>query len=64
MEKVDIENAGINVLVEMNGGIHLAGMAEDEFEAIKFLIKRSIVNIIPTGKTQAELLEFVNYKDV
>lgn len=64
MEKVDIENASINVLITSNDKVHLAAIDKQAFETIEFLIKRSLVYIIPTGKTQAELLEFVNYKDV
>jgi len=60
--EVNIENAQVNLLLEVNGKIHLVGMDKDKFEAVEFLIKKSVSAIIPTKKTQQDLLDFLDYK--
>lgn len=61
MSKVNIENSTVNVLLELDGEIHLVAMEPDKYDAVSFLIKASVDTIIKTGKTQAELLNFLNY---
>lgn len=62
MESIDTELLTVNILIEYNGELHMVAMKKDNFEAVSFLTKRSIDLLIKTGKTQTELLEFLNYK--
>ncbi|RST57664.1 hypothetical protein D5F11_021630 [Siminovitchia terrae] len=62
MEKRSIDNATVNILLELDGKVHLVGMEKDALDTITFLIKRSTEQIVETGKTQMELLNFLNYK--
>lgn len=60
--EVNIENAQVNLLLEVNGKIHLVGMDKDKLDAVEFLIKNSVSAIVPTNKTQRDLLDFLDYK--
>lgn len=62
--EVKIDDAQVNLLLEVNGKIHLVGMSKDKLDAVEFLIKNSVSTIIPTKKTQQDLLEFLDYKGV
>lgn len=61
MKRIDITGATVNILLEVEGEIHLVAMEQDELDAISFLTKRASKEVIKTGKSQAELLEFLNY---
>lgn len=60
--KVNTENATVNVLLEINGQIHLVGMSQDKVDAVSFLVKRAVEAVIPTKKTQGQLNDFLGYK--
>ena len=62
LSKVSIDNAQVNLLLEVDGKIHLVGMDKDKLNTVEFFIKNSVDTIIPTKKTQQDLLEFLDYK--
>ncbi|MEK5038788.1 hypothetical protein [Sporosarcina sp. FSL K6-3457] len=62
MNKVNIEDATVNILIELDGQVHLVAMEQDKFDAVSFLAKASASTLVKTGRSQAELLEFLNYK--
>lgn len=62
-EKVSLENATVNILIELNGKVNMVAMKKDKYDAISMLSKVSAETLIDTGKTQAELLRFLNYKE-
>lgn len=59
---IDVTNATVNILMEIDGKIHLIASEKDKYETISFLVKNSIEYAIPTDKTQSDLLKFLNYK--
>lgn len=61
MSKVNIEHATVNVLIELNGEVHLVAMNRDKYDAVTFLAKASVDTLIKTERTQKELLEFLHY---
>lgn len=56
--KVSLKDAQVNIMLEIEGSIYLVGFVRDDLEAIHTLIKSSASGVYPTGKTQADLLEF------
>lgn len=60
--EVNIENATVTVLLEIDGQVHLVAMHKDKLTMIEFITKRAAEVVIPTGKTQNELLAFLNYR--
>lgn len=60
--KIDVTNATLNILMEIDGKIHLIAVKKDKYETISFFVKSSIEYAIPTDKTQVDLLKFLNYK--
>lgn len=61
-DAVNLMNATVNVLIELNGQVYLVAMKKENFDAVSFIAKRSVENLVETGKTQTELLDFSNYK--
>lgn len=59
---VNLMNATVNVLIELNGQVYLVAMKKDNFDAVSFIAKKSVENLVETGRTQTELLDFLNYK--
>jgi len=57
-----MEITNVNILVEVNGKLHLAAMDKDKLEAIEFLIKKSVEVVVPINKTQEDLLKWVGVK--
>lgn len=62
MSKVDITKATVNILIELNGEVHLVAMEKDKFDAVSLLAKASADTLVKTGITQNELLKFLNYR--
>ena len=62
MKKINIEAATVNILIELGGEVHLVAMERDKFDAVTFLTKASASTLVKTGRSQAELVEFLNYK--
>ncbi|KIL79549.1 hypothetical protein [Bacillus badius] len=60
--EINIEDSQVSLLLEIDGEVHLVGMDKEKLEAITLLVKRSIELVVPTGKSQKELREFLNYK--
>ncbi len=61
MTKINLENATVNLLLEVNGQVYMVAMKKDKYDAISMLTKVSAKNIIPTGKSQKDLSEFIGY---
>lgn len=62
--RVNIENAQVSLLLEINGEIHLVVMEKDKLEAVELMIKLSAEAAVPTGKSQKELNVFLGYNKV
>lgn len=60
---LDIQEAQLSLLIEIDGKVHLIGMDKKKLEVINFLIKESISVVIPTNRTQQDLRNFLNYKN-
>lgn len=58
MEK-NIEDAQVNILLEIDDQIHLVAMEKQHLDAIDLLVKSSISSAIPVGKNQDDLLKFL-----
>ncbi|WGT37920.1 hypothetical protein QH639_19150 [Lysinibacillus sp. 1 U-2021] len=61
--KLDIQDAKLSLLIEIDGKVHLIGMDKEKLDAVNFLIKKSISIVIPTNRTQQDLRNFLNYKN-
>lgn len=59
MSTVNLENAQVNVLVEVNGDICLVAMSKEQLQAIETLVKMSVAKLYKTSKTQADLNKFL-----
>ncbi|TKI65583.1 hypothetical protein FC756_16165 [Lysinibacillus mangiferihumi] len=55
-------NAQISILFEINGQVHLVGFEKERLEGLTELIKMAVEVAVPTGKSQAQLREFLNCK--
>ena len=62
MPKISVKDAMVNVFLEINGEIYLVAMKKDRLETIQALVHSSADAVIPTGKTQGQLNDFLNYK--
>lgn len=60
---VNIDNATVNILIDLDGLVYMVATKKDNLDAISFLCKRAVESVIPTGKSQTELNEFLNYKE-
>lgn len=63
MTKVNIDQLDIAILAFRNDEVYLVAMEKERLEAITGLAKIATTNIIPTGKSRAELLGFLNYEE-
>lgn len=61
-EKLNVENASVNILLDVDGKIYLVAMKKDQMEAINSLVKMAATNVIPTGKTNYEFLKFLGVR--
>lgn len=59
--KASLENAQVNIQLVIDGQVYLVGMDKENLEAVNMLVKIAADIAAPTGKSQAELLEFLNY---
>ena len=62
MDKISIANASINILLEVDGEIYLTAMKNDRLETIQSLVQASADAVVPTGKTQGQLNDFIGYQ--
>jgi len=63
IKKVDITDATVNILLEIDGRLYMTRFKKGKHDAMSLLIKRAIYDIIPIDKTQSDLLEFVGWGD-
>lgn len=59
---INTDELTVNILVEHDGELFITAMDKDSFEAVSFLAKRAVTKLVKTGRTQEELLDFLNYK--
>lgn len=62
MSKVNLENATANILLTVNGELHLVATSQDKLDAITMLIKASANAVVPTGRHQGEFNKFLGYR--
>ena len=53
----------ITILTEIDGELHLVAMDADELETIEVLIKTATKYVIPTGKMQRQLNNFLGWSE-
>lgn len=61
-KSIDLTHSSINLLLEINGEIHLVAMKNSKLETIQALVQMSVEGAIPTGKTQGQLNDFLGYE--
>ena len=61
--EVDIENAVVNILLTINGNMHLVAMRKDDLEAIQILVKNAASKgaVVKTEKTQSQFNDFLGF---
>lgn len=57
--EINITEATINILLEIDGSLYAVAMDKDKLEAISFLIKNSVEDVVQTNKTQSDLIRFI-----
>ena len=62
MKQIDISNGELTVLIALDEDIHLVAFDKSQMDILEQMIKRSIQAIVPTGVTQYELNELLNYQ--
>lgn len=62
MNEVNLDDVKVNILIELDEKIYLVAMEKGNYDAVSFLVKRAAESLIETGKTQAELNEFLGYE--
>lgn len=60
-ENISLKNATLNILLTINGEIHLVAMGKDELDAITLLVKRASSAVVPTRVSQTQLNNLLNY---
>ncbi len=55
MTQVDITDAQVTVLVEVDGLVCLTRMDKDKYDAVAFLVKKSLHDLVKTEITQDKL---------
>lgn len=63
-KEINMVDASLNIFLEINGEVHMVAMTREKLDAIKFLVGNSVSNVIPTGKSQAQLNVFLGYEEV
>lgn len=59
MNKVDITDSQVAILIEVDGQICLTKMSKDKYEAISELVKTATIELIKTNVDQDELNKFL-----
>ena len=57
--EINIDEAKLNIILSIDGVIHLVAMERDRIEAFDGLIKMAIDKVVRTNKTQCQLNEFL-----
>lgn len=63
MTQVDITNAQLTTLLEIDGQMHLIAFAKDDWEVVQLIVKKNVLGLKKTARTQRELNEFFDYKE-
>ncbi|PID15581.1 hypothetical protein CSV63_07315 [Sporosarcina sp. P34] len=60
---VNIEDADVNILLTIDGNMHLVAMRKDDLEAIRVLVKSAASKgaVVKTEKTQKQFNDFLGY---
>lgn len=61
MNREEIQDGTLSILIEIGGEVHMVGMNKEKLEGLSVLIKQAIELVVPAGKTQNELREFLGY---
>lgn len=59
MTEVDLKDATVSVLIEVDGIVHLVTMKKERYEAISFVAKQAACGLVKTKRTQNELYDFL-----
>lgn len=59
MNQIDIKDASVNIIIEVDGKLYVAAYDNELFETISYVVKNGLEHLIKTDKTQQELIEFV-----
>ncbi|WP_342512814.1 hypothetical protein MKY34_19740 [Sporosarcina sp. FSL K6-1522] len=62
MKEVSVEDANVNILLDIDGEVHIVGFEKDQLEAIEFLVKSAVKGVLNTGRHRMELLAFLGVK--
>lgn len=58
MKTVEVTDAQITMLIEIDGQVHLIAMEKENYAVLSEMVKRSIATVVPTARTQTELRSF------
>lgn len=59
MDQVDVKDASVNIILEIDGKLCVAAFEREKFEAISFIVKKGLDHLVKTDKTQEELIDFI-----
>lgn len=59
MQQVDVQNAQLTILINIDGQMYLTGFDKSQYGAVQVLVKTAIKTVIPTKVTQGKLNEFL-----
>ena len=59
MKEQDLTNAGVIILIEIDGVVYLVEMERERYEAIGMMVKMAAEKAYRTKKTQDELMTFL-----
>lgn len=57
--KTEITNAQLNILLEIDGMLHLVLMDKEAFKAVELVTKHSIDKVVPIDRSQEEFRKWV-----
>lgn len=60
--KANIKDSQVTVLLEVDGEICLVAFKKENLKLVQFTVKAAAEMVAKTGKTQAELNEFLGYE--
>lgn len=61
-KQISLENATVNILLGINGEIHLVAMDKEQKEAVELFVKLSTESVVNTGVKEEDFAEFVGFK--
>lgn len=57
--QIDIYEAGITIMIDVDNEMYLVNMTRDNYEAIAILVRNAVEDVIVTNKTVDDLYNFV-----